>query len=395
MVSDYLALARSRGDAGALASRTPGRFDADRAPVIVWNVCHHCNMSCPHCYIAAGGMPSRHDLSDEEALSIIDQLVDCGVKVLIFSGGEPLLREGVLDLIAYASGKGLSCHLSSNGTLIDDAMAARLKEAGIGYVGISIDGQPAFNDAWRGLENAFDLAVRGLTASRAAGMTTGLRITLTRRNRDDVWGLLELAESLGVGRFYVSHLLYAGRAHVLTQDDVTPAESRELLLELFEWADDHIDDDGNIRGPKIVTGGNDSDGVLLWSWIRDKHGAESATEIYRLLELRGGNSAGEGILNIDNRGRVHPDQFWTTATLAHLKKEPFRAALDHPLREQLRKRADLLNGRCGACRHKAVCRGSHRERAITVYEDMWGPDPSCVLTDDEVYAGVPRPEVEP
>jgi len=108
-VSDLIEVARSRGSGEELRAGAPRRFggSGEHAPVIIWNVCMHCNMSCPHCYAAAVSEPSPTDLSNEEALRLLDEMAACGVKVVIFSGGEPLLRGDLLDLMAHAKGLGI------------------------------------------------------------------------------------------------------------------------------------------------------------------------------------------------------------------------------------------------------------------------------------------------
>lgn len=382
-VSDLIALVRSQGTADELAARTPARFapEARRAPVVVWNVCRQCNQSCPHCYASASKKPSPTDLSSEEAHRLVDDLADTGVRILIFSGGEPLLRPDLLDLIEHARERGISPQLSTNGVLLDARMATNLAEAGVGYVGISIDGVPTFNDAYRGMVGAFGRATRGLLNARAAGMRTGLRMTVTRRNRDQVGAMVDHGRAIGVDRFYVSHLVYAGRARNLLGADLAPAESRALLVALFERAETLLEAG---EKPSIVTGGNDSDGALLLSWARARHGKDAAARIASVLRRRGGNSAGEGIVCIDDRGLVHPDQFWQSAVLGDVRTQPLAEILAHPFIAELRDRKDKLTGRCATCPYLDLCRGSHRERALARFGDTWASDPSCVLSDTDI-----------
>jgi uncharacterized Fe-S cluster-containing radical SAM superfamily protein len=183
-VSDLIEVARRRVAGSELRSRAPSRFGdrGERAPVVVWNVCMHCNMTCPHCYAAAVARPSPTDLDTDEALALIDDLAGCGVRVVIFSGGEPLLRRDLFELLVRARERGIAAQLSTNGVRIDAAVAERLASVGVAYVGVSIDGLAAFNDAYRGLPGGFEAALRGLHCAKRAGMRTGLRMTLTRRN---------------------------------------------------------------------------------------------------------------------------------------------------------------------------------------------------------------------
>ncbi len=389
MVSDLLRAARDPKAIAELERRSPDRYASPErgVPVVVWNVVGHCNLSCPHCYASAAKRPSPRDLSPAEGLALLDELARAGTKVVIFSGGEPLLREDLFDLIAHAKGLGLVPQLSSNGVFIDDAVAARLKHAGVQYVGISIDGMRDFNDRYRGLPGGFSRATAGIVASKRAGIKTGLRITLSKINRAELDPLLDHASEIGVDRFYVSHLLYSGRAFRMGEDDLSPAESRAALSQLFERALRQLQ---AAKGPDIVTGGNDSDGPALLLFVEQRFGRAAAARLERLLVLRGGNSAGEKILNVDHLGRVHPDQFWQAATLGDVREQSFAEILAHPLRAELAERTRHLKGRCGSCRFLALCRGSHRERALVQHGDAWAPDPACLMTDAEIGTAVQK-----
>jgi radical SAM protein with 4Fe4S-binding SPASM domain len=325
--------------------------------------------------------PSPSDLSREEAFGLIDQMAACGVRIVIFSGGEPLLRPDLFELLARARDAGISPHLSTNGVLIDEDVAHRLATVGVEYVGVSIDGLRPFNDDYRGLAGGYDAALEGLRRAKAVGMRTGLRMTLTRRNVDQLEEMLEVTASVGADRFYVSHLVYSGRGFHVTDDDLSRAAARSTLERLFELAEERL---AAGEGPRIVTGSNDSDGPFLLRWIERRYGEAVAEPIRRLLLERGGNPAGERVLNIDSRGRVHPDQFWRAAVLGDVRKDTFETILRHPLRAQLRSRLDHLKGRCGVCSVRRLCRGSHRERALARDRDPWAPDPACVMEDEEI-----------
>jgi radical SAM protein with 4Fe4S-binding SPASM domain len=382
-VSDLIEVARGRMSGGDVRSHASRRFGqpGDHAPVIVWNVCMHCNMTCPHCYAAAVGEPSPGDLSRDEALRLLDELAAAGVRVVVFSGGEPLLRPDLFELLAHASAVGISPQLSTNGVLIDSEVAGRLAAIGVKYVGVSIDGLRGFNDAYRGLAGGFDAAVAGLRNARAAGLRTGLRMTLTSRNVDQLEAMLGVAADVAADRFYVSHLMYSGRGYHVADDDLSRAAARSALERLFERAEASLEAGERLR---IVTGSNDSDGPFLLQWVAARFGSPAAESVRELLLERGGNSAGERILNIDSSGRVHPDQFWRSAVLGDVRKQPFAEILRHPLRAELRDRLAHLTGRCGVCVHRQLCRGSHRERAVARYRDRWAPDPACVMEDAEI-----------
>ncbi len=386
-LSDLIRVARGLESREALQHAAPRRFaaSASAAPVVIWNVCMHCNMQCPHCYASAVASPSPSDLTPAEGLKLLDDLAEIGVRVVIFSGGEPLLRPDLFDLLDHARSLGIAPQLSTNGVLIDEAIAERLARAGVAYVGISIDGRPDFNDDYRGLDGGYEAALAGLRNARDAGMKTGLRMTLTQRNRDQLPDMLGVASDTRIDRFYLSHLVYSGRGHKVIGDDLSRREVRSVLRGLFEKAEEWAEQGGQ---PAIVTGSNDSDGVFLVRWLAERYGQDAANEVRRLLLQRGGNSAGERIINIDSRGRVHPDQFWRAATFGDVREQSLSDILAHPLRDQLRRRTELLTGRCATCSEKALCRGSHRERALAHERDPWASDPACVMEDAEIAPAV-------
>ncbi len=379
-ISDVLEVAMGGRDAGALSTANPARYDM-RAPVIVWNTTNQCNMACPHCYSSAKYKKPKDDLTPEQALQAIDRLAEGGVRILIFSGGEPLLRPDLPDLIAYASERGLACQLSSNGVLLDEKRVQVLKHAGVRYVGVSIDGLAPFNNQYRRYADGFQLALDGLRRVRDAGLKTGVRMTVTKRNEDHLNALIELSDQENFDRFYLSHLLYEGRGAGCAEQDLNQVSCRSLMDSIFLKARLLIEAGSPLR---LVTGGNDADGVYLYRHCRGRFGADAAQRVRELLQLRGGNSAGEKVLNIDHRGDVHPDQFWRSLYAGNILESSLDEIRNHPRLRALRNRVQRLKGRCGICRHVNLCRGSHRERALQVHGDMWASDPACYLLDSEV-----------
>jgi radical SAM protein with 4Fe4S-binding SPASM domain len=356
---------------------------AERRPIVVWNITRTCNLRCVHCYSDSDAQKYPGELSTEEAKRVIDDLASFRVSALLFSGGEPLLRTDLLKLIEYATGKGLRVTLSTNGTLINETIAAKLKALGLTYVGISLDGIGATNDRFRGKEGAFDAAVRGFRNCRIFGQKVGLRLTLTRRNCQDLHQIFDFIEAEGIQRACFYHLVYSGRGN--TADELKPVEIRRAMDIILERADDF-----HKRGlqKEILTVDNHADNayVYLKLYARDP---ERAEKVYQWMKWNGGgaNSSGTGIANIDTQGNVHPDQFWQCATFGNVRERPFsRIWSDNsiPLLAQLRNRLPLLKGRCGICRFKEICGGSFRIRALQVYGDPWATDPACYLTDKEI-----------
>lgn len=358
---------------------------AERRPVVVWNITRGCNLKCVHCYSDSRALKYPGELSTADAKAVLKHLADFGVPAVLFSGGEPLLRRDLLALARHARGLGLRCTLSTNGTLIDEAKARKIRDAGFTYVGVSLDGVGGTNDTFRGASGAFERALGGIRNLRAAGQRVGLRMTLTRWNVRDLGAVLDLVEKEDIQRVCFYHLVYSGRGSELRVDDLSPAGTRQALDLLLARAEDF---ERRGLGKEILTVDNHADGPYLYLRLRERDPAR-AEEVRRLLEWNGGgaNSSGVGIGCIDWRGDVHPDQFWHQHTLGNVKERPFPDIWTDPadpLVAGLRNRLPLLKGRCGACRFKKMCGGSFRARAEAATRDPWAPDPACYLTDEEI-----------
>lgn len=355
-------------------------------PVVVWNVTRSCNLRCIHCYSNSENKKYDGELTNAEARKFIDDLAAFRVPVLLFSGGEPLVREDLFDLAAYAAEKGIRSTISTNGTLITEEVAKQLKEIGVGYVGISLDGTPANNDRFRGKEGAFDLALRGIHNLLKAGQRVGLRFTINKHNYRELPDILQLIEEEGIPRVCFYHLVYSGRGSSMVEQDITHQESREALDLLIEKTIDF-----HARGleKEILTVDNHADAVYLYLQMKKRDQARAA-KIYDLLMLNGGNRSGIAIANVDSQGFVHPDQFTQNHTFGNVRERAFGEIwtdLSNPILAGLKNRKPLLKGRCASCRWLNVCNGNFRARAEAVTGDFWESDPACYLTDEEILAG--------
>jgi radical SAM protein with 4Fe4S-binding SPASM domain len=358
------------------------QFSSAARPVVVWNMTARCNLECRHCYIESSPGTAGAELSASQARALIDDLSALGAPVMLFSGGEPLLREDVYDLAAYASRKGLRPGLSTNGTLITREVAARLEGAGFAYVGVSIDGAEPTHDRFRNRRGAFREALDGLANAAAAGLRTGVRFTLNRRNAADLAAVLDVVERERVGRFCMYHLVYAGRA--AADDDVSPSQTRAAVEALIDRAVDW-----SRRGVdcEVLTTDNHADGVLVLRRVEETEPARAA-EVRRLLEMAGGCSAGKKFACVGADGSVYPCQFWRHESAGSVRERSFGDVWNSrggPLAALEDMQSHLSGRRCGACRYKAIC-GGCRIRALAATGDVWGDDPGCYLTDDEIGA---------
>jgi len=375
---------------GRSTARLPSHlihYSADKKPVVVWNSTRRCNLYCMHCYAEAKDRAFPGELTTEDGFRLIDDVAGFGSPTIIFSGGEPLMRPDVQELSARASSRGLRCVLSTNGTLISDELAGRIREAGFAYVGISLDGIGAAHDKVRGRVGAFDEALAGIRRCRDAGVKVGIRFTLHGKNVDELPGVVDLLESENVPRFCMYHLAYAGRGDRIRKFDLDPVATRKAVDYLIERIRDF-----HRRGiPKeVLTVDNHADSAYLYLRMREDQ-PERAEEVRSLLGWNGGNQSGVGICSIDPLGNVHADQFSWQYSFGNVKERPFSAIwpdTSHPRMAILKDRQAHLKGRCRGCRFLDVCNGNLRARAESFFGDFLAPDPSCYLTDGEIgYEG--------
>ncbi len=358
---------------------------SERRPIIVWSTTRTCNLKCVHCYTDSENMRYSGELNTDEGLSLIDDLASFRIPSLLFSGGEPLTRKDIFTLIEHAANKNIRPVLSTNGTLIDRDTARNLKDAGIVYVGISLDGMEEINDEFRGVKGAFSRAMRGFEHCITAGQRVGLRLTLTKKNYQDLHKIFDFIEQEGINRACFYHLVYSGRGESIFKDDLTHRESRDAMDIILERTKDFFNRKLDIN---ILTVDNHADGVYLYLKLKEMDPAQ-AEEVYKLLAWNGGGaySTGVGIGNIDFFGNVHPDQFWQDYTFGNIREKSFGDIwMDESdsLMHGLKHKAEYIKGRCKLCQYQALCTGSLRVRAYRTYDDPWAPDPQCYITDEEI-----------
>jgi 12,18-didecarboxysiroheme deacetylase len=359
------------------------QFSKDKKPVVVWNMTRRCNLKCVHCYAKALEETGEDPIPTAEAKAMIDDLAAYGAPVMLFSGGEPLVRRDLVELAHHAVGKGMRAVISTNGTLITQAKAKELKSVGLSYVGISLDGGEEVHDRFRGVPGAYKKALEGVENCQAEGLKVGLRFTVNKRNVAEVPKIFSVLRELEVPRVCFYHLVYSGRGSELIKEDLDHAETRALLDLLMDETRALFD----AGLPKeVLTVDNHADGPYVWMRLL-REDPKRAAEVLELLSFNEGNSSGRGIGCISWDGAVHADQFWRNHTFGNVRERPFSRIWDDPDIELLAKLKDKkphVKGRCATCRFLDICAGNFRARAEAYHGDIWAEDPACYLTDAEI-----------
>ena len=353
-------------------------------PVVVWNSTRTCNLKCRHCYMSSDAKKYQNELTTAEVKQFLDDLADFNVPVLLFSGGEPLIRPDFFELADYAAKKGVRPTLSTNGTLITPEVARKIKDIGVGYVGISLDGLREVNDKFRGKAGAFEAAMNGIKNCVAVDQRVGLRFTINHHNIQELENIFDFIEEENINRVCFYHLVYSGRGNQMMDEDVTAEESRRAMDIIIRRTRDFEE-----RGLKkeILTVDNHCDGVYMYLKALQEGKDELAQQIKKYIAMNGGNRSGMAFAEVDPLGYVHPDQFTQHHTFGNVRERKFGDIWQdttNPIMAGLKDRKPLLKGRCSKCKFLDNCNGNFRTRAEARTGDFWESDPSCYLTDEEI-----------
>ncbi len=352
-----------------------------RLRLVAWELTTGCNLRCIHCGTSASDLMTPGDLGLHECFKIIDQLAEYAPLLLVLSGGEPLWRKDIFDIAEYAVRKGLAVSLATNGTLIDEAMAHRIREAGIRRVAVSLDGADrATHDTFRGHNGAFESAVFGLKCLKDLKVSTQINTTVTQHNAHQLACVLELAESLGVDALHLYLLVPVGCGLAISEDQAVEADELERILNWFY--------------DRTLDSGMELKAICAPQYFRiarqrradaKKTGAEPppapATGRTRrkpagMYPITRGCAAGSGSCFISHSGDVFPCGYLPLAA-GSLRREKFRdiwesAGIFASLRD-----AGHLEGKCGHCEFRSVCLGC-RARAYGLTGNFLAAEPGCL-----------------
>jgi radical SAM protein with 4Fe4S-binding SPASM domain len=315
--------------------------------ILSWNVTRECNLKCGHCYINAVDKKLENELTAEEGKRVIDQICEVSHPLLILSGGEPLLRQDIYDLIEYGSKKGLKMGLGSNGSLIDDTVAKKLKNAGITTVSISLDSHiAAQHDDFRGVAGSWEKAINAIKVLCANNILVQVNTTLTHDNYDQIDDIMNLSENLGVENFHLFFLIPTGRGVKI--DDITPQKYEDMITNTFAKVHKHR---LNVRpscAPQFMRIAQGM-GMDMRQWIR-------------------GCIAGMYYCRIYPNGDITPCPY-LPVKIGNIREKSFKEIWQNADLFKILRDPNTLTGKCGKCDYKTLC-GGCRARAYGLSADF-------------------------
>jgi radical SAM protein with 4Fe4S-binding SPASM domain len=350
--------------------------------LIVWNFTRQCNLRCKHCYENAGPKPAPDELTTEEAKQTIDEFADAGVVALSFSGGEPLIRKDFFEVAKYADERGFYVTVASNGTLITEEVAQKMKEIGVQYVEISLDGFEKIHDEFRGMPGAWKRAVQGIKNCVNVGLDTGVATTATRYNFKEIPKLAEFIEKdLRAKRFIVFNFIPVSRGKEIVNQDLAPKEREELLDFLYaKLIDESRKLDTFSTAPQYaVTSLKFAFGPVVATHFTNRTAIEMLKgRTKSLTEFIGGCGAGRLYCGMEPNGDIEPCVFIPIKVGDIREQSLVDIWRNSPILKQIRSR-DAFKG-CGGCEYKYIC-GGCRARAHAYFNDLQGPDPGCSINE--------------
>lgn len=319
--------------------------------IISWNVTRKCNLACSHCYINAAkenqSKPSADELTTEQGKMLIDQIAEVSRPMLVLSGGEPLLRKDIFELIRYGTEKGLKMAMGSNGSLIDSNIAKKLKDAGIKTISISLDSTiPEKHDEFRGVKGSWQKAIDAIKVLRENGILVQVNTTLTQDNYNEIDDLMTLSEKLGVENFHLFFLVPTGRGKKIA--DITPAMYENMIKDNLNKISRHKLNVRHSCAPQFMRIAKDMN-IDMRQWIR-------------------GCIAGMYYCRIFPNGEVTPCPY-LPVKLGNVKQKSFKEIWFNSEIFKALRNPDTLKGKCGACEYKIIC-GGCRARAYGLSSDF-------------------------
>ena len=367
-----------------------GGLNFDETPFLaIWEVTQSCDLACKHCRAAAQPIAHPDELTNAEGKALIDQIADMHVPIFVFTGGDPLKRKDVFELIAYAAGKGVQVALTPSATpLLTREAIFKLKEAGLVRLGISLDGSsPEIHDVFRGLPGAYARTIQAIEWAGEAGLPIQVHTTISRHNANDLDALCALFEKLNIVMWNVFFLVPVGRGQL---DDLLSGEEFEhvfaKIYELSHKVSFQIKTteamhyrryllQHNLEERKMGHGSGHPGGMGKPAAYEPGAPVADAKTRTASWATRRVND-GKGFLFVSHVGNVYPSGFLPIHA-GNIKQTPLQEIYrDSPIFKSLRD-TSKLEGKCGACEYKEICGGS-RARAYAVTGDPLAQEPCCI-----------------
>ena len=347
--------------------------------MIVWDFTKQCNLRCKHCYANAGPRPAPDELTLEQKLEVLKQLDEAGVAAISFSGGEPLINKDFWRVAEEAAKTGMYISIATNGTLITESIAKKLKEIGVRYVEVSLDSPyPVKHDEFRGIKGAWNTSVRGIKNAKKVGLEVGIATTITKMNYRDIPELIKLARELNVDRFIAFNFIPTGRGKDIIEMDLSPKEREELLEYLYsEWNKGKMQIFSTAPMYAVVSLKHvDEDKKLSPTHFAELTVPEEYLSAgFALAEFLGGCGAGRIYCSIEHNGDIYPCVFLPIKVGNVIKDGFLNVWHNSPILNTLRDRDHYA---CSSCPYKYIC-GGCRARAYAYFGDIKAPDPSCSI----------------
>lgn len=357
-----------------------GKLDFNERPyIVIWETTQACDLACVHCRACAQPARNRFELSTQEARGLIDQIAEMQVPVFVLTGGDPLKRPDIYQLVEYATGKGVHTSMTPSATpLLTREAIANLKRRGLARLAVSLDGSTAgIHDAFRRVAGSYQRTLDAIRWASELGLPVQINTTITRRNLGDLENMIQLLERLDLVLWSVFFLVPTGRGQ--TSDLITAEEFEQVFARLYPLA-------GHAKFDIKTTEAQHYRRYVLQRRTEEKRagrtalapqvpgaGAISPDGIGRAPR---GINDGRGFVFISHIGHVYPSGFLPLAAGNIREQSLAEIYRDSPLFRALRDTSQL-KGKCGACEFREVCGGS-RARAYALSGDPLGEEPCCV-----------------
>ncbi len=335
--------------------------------LVAWETTRNCNLSCKHCRASATKGPYSGELDTKASFRLLDQIAKVGKPIIILTGGEPLLRQDIFKIASYGTDKGLKMVMAPNGTLITKTSAKQMADSGIKRISISIDGSTKeSHDKFRGVEGAFEGALRGIKLAIDAGIEFQINTTITKTNLDQIPKIQELAIKLGAVAHHIFLLVPTGRGKYIVDQEIT-ADEYERTLNWF------YDQRGNTSLQLKATCAPHYYRILRQR--AKKEGKTVTFKTYGLDAVTRGCLGGTGFCFISHRGIVQPCGF-LQLNCGDIKETSFADIWKSSEVFLSLRDFNNLKGKCGRCEYKRVC-GGCRARAYEATGDFLAEEPLC------------------